>query len=234
MKRSLRIAALLSLVLILSGILSGAGADRDGWYCPRCGRYNEADYGFCPKDGVQKPAYLNSGDVVEIMNTYTEYASVWAVSNARLATRTGPGTWYDEPGSFNKAGESYRVLSKAYDSSNGIWWVQVEINSRGAVYWAYTGVKRFSNLNLNQIPEERPIGRCTTRYSTEAWYAPVPNGAVMKRKVPVGVYCDIYGYVEGSGADYILIEFFDPGLKCTRRAWVQDPTVDDYVMYNGF
>ena len=40
-------------------------------------------------------------------DAYTQYSSVWATSNRRLATRTGPGTEYDEPGSFNQAGVQY-------------------------------------------------------------------------------------------------------------------------------
>ena len=166
--------------------------------------------------------------------SYTRYANVWAVSNRRLATRTGPGTEYDEPGSFNEAGVSYRILSKAFDSRNGIWWVQVEISAGGGIYWAYTGVKRFENLNLDAVPEEKVIGRCTTSFSLTGLYAPVPGGVVISRSIPAGVDGDIYGYVYQDDSDYILIQFYDASQGCTRRAWVSDTMVDDYEMYYGF
>ena len=167
-------------------------------------------------------------------DNYSSYANVKAKANRRLATRTGPGTWYDEPGSFNKAGTTYRVLSKAYDESNGIWWVQVEIPTKGGVIWAYTGVKRFDGLDLKKIPEEKPLGRCRTGSYGEGMYAPGENAAKISRKVPKGVECTIYGYVYGDGGDYIQVEFYDSGLGCTRRAWLPDAFVDDYEMYYGF
>ena len=120
-------------------------------------------------------------------DAYTQYSSVWATSNRRLATRTGPGTQYDEPGSFNQAGVQYKILSKAYDDRNGIWWVQVEITTKDGVIWGYTGVKRFDNLNLSLIPEEKVIGRCRTSYSTPGYYAPVSNGCPIQRKIPANV-----------------------------------------------
>ena len=227
-------AALLVLALCLSAALALADG---GWYCPKCGRYNEADYKYCPKDGTKKPTDLGNsgGKTVSAEDNYTKYAKVKAKANRRLATRTGPGTVYDEPGSFNKAGTKYKVLSKAYDYDNGIWWVQVEIKVTGGVIWAYTGVKRFDDLDLKQIPEEKVIGKCRISSSITGYYAPPDAGGTpIKRKVPGGVSCSIYGYAYGEGSDYIQVEFYDSGLGQYRRAWVPDPFVDDYEMYNGF
>lgn len=81
------------------------------------------------------------------------HASVPATTTTRLATRSGPGTQYTEPGTFLSAGHSVVVHTKAYDSRNGIWWVQVEFSSGGRIYRAYTGAQRL-NVNLNQVPEE--------------------------------------------------------------------------------
>ena len=165
---------------------------------------------------------------------YTQYSSVWATSNRRLATRTGPGTQYDEPGSFNQAGVQYRVLSKAYDYRNEIWWVQVEIVENGGVIWGYTGAKRFDYLDLNQIPEEKVIGKCRTAFSITGYYAPVSNACPIQKNVPANVECNIYGYCYGENSDYILVEFYDSDIKQYRRAWIQDPFVDDYEMFYGF
>ena len=56
----------------------------------------------------------------------------------------------------------------------------------------------------------------------------------ISRNVPAGVSYTIYGYAYGRNEnDIIKIEFYDSSLKCWRRAWVADPFVDDYWMYNG-
>ena len=168
-------------------------------------------------------------------SSYTKYSKEKFTAKQRVATRTGPGTEYDEPGSFNKAGKEYKVLSKAYDYSNNIWWVQIEIKTKGGLIWAYTGAKRFSDLNLKKIPEEKVLGRCRTSMKMTGYYAPTSKGCPIKRKVPAGVECTIYGYYYGGDeSDYIQIEFYDSGLGQYRRAWVPDPFVDDYEMYNGF
>ena len=167
-------------------------------------------------------------------DSYTDYAYMPATLNQRLATRTGPGTRYDEPGSFLGAGYSVAVLSKAYDASNEIWWVQVEFSDGGAIYRAYTGAKRFDRLDLSVIPEERLIGRCRIGTGMTGYYGPSYYYQPISRAVPAGVSCDIYGYAYGDDADFIQIEFYDAGINQYRRAWVPDWSVDDYEMYYGF
>ena len=169
-------------------------------------------------------------------DNYTQYSWIYGTANRRVATRTGPGTQYDEPGSFNQAGAGYSILSKAYDQRNGIWWVQIEIPTRDGVIWAYTGVKRFNNLNLNAIMEEKVIGRCRTAYDMTGYYAPGYDACPISLSVPAGVECTIYGYYApgDESSDFIQIEFYDSRIKQYRRAWVPDPFVDDYEMYYGF
>ncbi len=173
---------------------------------------------------------------------YTYYSSVWATANDKLATRTGPGTQYDEPGTFNVNGQSMKILSKAFDGN--IWWLQVEIRTSRGTAWAYTGLKRFNNVNLDQIPEEKIIGTCTTAFDMTGYYSPVMSDEyAIKQIVPGGVKCSIYGYYNDpyydggngeGGCDYIQIEFYDPAVRQYRRAWVPDPFVDDYEMFYGF
>ena len=167
---------------------------------------------------------------------YTDYAYATCTLNSKLATRTGPGTTYDEPGTFLSSGSAVTVLSKAYDNANGIWWVQVEFYYGRNRYRAYTGLKRMSGLNINNVPEEYPIGSCTVNRSLECYYGPGYDYKQISRNVPAGVSCTIYGYAYGGSqsSDFIQIEFYDSGLKCWRRAWVPDPFVDDYWMYYGF
>ena len=87
-------------------------------------------------------------------------ASITAKTTSRLAINAGPGTrrYFDELGSYGQAGMSVRVLAKAYDPNNGIWWLKVVIpGSEGRTGW--TGLKRFdrASFDLDALP-------------TESWY----------------------------------------------------------------
>ena len=222
-----RILALLVTALLLCQMPLALA---DTWYCPQCGRLN--DNNFCPVDGTARPAGVQYQ--TQISGNYTQYAYVTATLSKKLATRTGPSTQYDEPGSFLSAGKQVTVLSKAYDDRNEIWWVQVEFKESGSTYRAYTGEQRFINLNLNQIPEEKLIGRCTLNQSITGYYGPGYKYRAIKEKIPSGVQCDIYGYAYGDESDFIQIEFYDQGQGCARRAWIPDWYADNYVMYYGF
>jgi hypothetical protein len=51
-------------------------------------------------------------------------------------------------------GQYIRVLTRAYDKRNGIWWVKCEIPYRNEIRVLWTGYKRFdaSQLSLESIP----------------------------------------------------------------------------------
>ena len=214
-----------ALVLLVIFLLPSVGLATSTWYCPTCGRLN--DNNFCPVDGTARPTGAYSST-----SNYTNYSYVLAILNSKLATRTGPGTQYDEPGTFLSSGSQVRVLSKAYDQRNQIWWVQVEFSSGGSLYRAYTGLKRFSNLIINSVPEEKVIGTCTFSQSITGYYGPGYNYRAIAAKIPAGVSCTIYGYASAGDSDFIQVEFYDQGRY--RRAWVSDWNADDYVMYYGF
>ncbi len=222
-----RMLALLAAALLLCQVPLALA---DSWYCPQCGRLNGSNY--CPVDGTARPA--NTQTQSQTSGNYTQYVYVTGTLSMKLATRTGPGTQYDEPGSFLSAGKQVTVLSKAYDQRNEIWWVQVEFTASGATYRAYTGVKRFTGLNLNQIPEEKVIGTCSLNQSITGYYGPGYNYKAIGKKVPAGVSCKIYGYAYGGGSDFIQIEFYDSNQGRSRRAWIPDWYAVNYVMYYGF
>lgn len=77
--------------------------------------------------------------------------------NQRIATRSGPGTEYFEPGSFLKQGDYVTVHTKAWDNTNEMWWVQVEFTVENDTYRAYTGAWRM-DADLTDVPEEKPLG----------------------------------------------------------------------------
>lgn len=80
--------------------------------------------------------------------------SVYGLATQKLATRSGPGTQYSEEGTYYVAGQYIKVVSRAYDSRNGIWWVRCEIPTESGTRLLWTGYKRFdsSTLPLESIP----------------------------------------------------------------------------------
>ena len=60
------------------------------------------------------------------------------VLNDRLSTRTGPGTQFEEPGTFLSAGDEITVYSIAYDVNN-VAWIQTEINTNAGKMRVYSG-----------------------------------------------------------------------------------------------
>lgn len=81
---------------------------------------------------------------------------VYGLTIDKLATRKGPGTQYDGGGTYSVKGQYIKVLSKAWDRRNGIWWVKCEIPYHGEIRVLWTGWKRFdhSTISLDDLPEE--------------------------------------------------------------------------------
>lgn len=73
--------------------------------------------------------------------------------NHKIATRTGPSTAFEEPGTFFKAGDCVQVISLSYDTDN-VAWVQVDFWDGNLHYRAYTGLHRFSDLCESVLPLE--------------------------------------------------------------------------------
>lgn len=83
-------------------------------------------------------------------------AELYGLAIDRLATRRGPGTNYEGGGTYSVKGQYIKVLSRAWDSRNSIWWVKCEIPYRNEIRVLWTGYKRFdsSTLPLESIPLE--------------------------------------------------------------------------------
>ena len=83
-------------------------------------------------------------------------ADVYGLTIDKLSTRTGPGTQYTEGGTYSVKGQWIKVLAKAWDKRNSIWWVKCEIPYRKEIRVLWTGWKRFdhSTISLDDLPEE--------------------------------------------------------------------------------
>ena len=86
-----------------------------------------------------------------------KFEGVYGLTVDRLATRKGPGTQYEGGGTYNVKNQYIKVLAKAWDKRNGIWWVKCEIPYHGQTRVLWTGYKRFdhSTLSLDDLPEEQ-------------------------------------------------------------------------------
>ena len=84
------------------------------------------------------------------------FEGIYGLTIDKLATRKGPGTQYDGGGTYNVKGQKIKVLAKAWDKRNSIWWVKCEIPYHGQIRVLWTGYKRFdkSTLPLELLPEE--------------------------------------------------------------------------------
>ena len=81
---------------------------------------------------------------------------IWGYTIDKLATRKGPGTQYEGGGTYSVKNQWIKVLAKAWDKRNGIWWVKCEIPYHGETRVLWTGYKRFDKdtLPLDSIPED--------------------------------------------------------------------------------
>ena len=84
---------------------------------------------------------------------YPSLGGVTATLTKRMATRSGPSTAFDEPGSFFSAGDEVKVISKTYDEVNRLYWYQVEFQYKNEWYRAYT-TDEYVNVNPSLIPDE--------------------------------------------------------------------------------
>lgn len=91
----------------------------------------------------------------------TSYTSpsggLYGLATQKIATRKGPGTSYEGGPTYPLKGQYVRVLSRAFDSANGIWWVKIEITQDFETQYLWTGYKRFDSktLPLSSIPIEQ-------------------------------------------------------------------------------
>ncbi len=101
-------------------------------------------------------ATLNGTAAPATPATTTSGGGILGLTIDKLATRKGPGTQYEGGGTYSVKGQWIKVLSRAYDKRNGIWWVKCEIPYHGETRVLWTGWKRFdhSTINLEDLPEE--------------------------------------------------------------------------------
>ena len=146
-KRMMLTALAMLLCLTFAGATLAEAVDPDGWY-EGDGYYYDGAYYY---------------------NTFTSPQVSQALM--RVASRSGPGTNYDELGSYHETGYILTVLSRAYDDRNGIWWLQVELNYGSELRRVYTGLKRV-DIDINDVQDECPLFYARVKSSNIPYYGP--------------------------------------------------------------
>lgn len=104
--------------------------------------------------------------------------SVYGLATTKLATRTGPGTEFTEPGTFRLEDEYIKLISIAYDVNN-VPWVQCDIKYGGKRMRVYTGLKRFdtTTFDVYELEEEGVYGKGKHHGKRKLKYGPGNNYA---------------------------------------------------------
>lgn len=129
------------------------------------------------KDNVVRPAMWVRKEACR--NAVSQYGfPLYARTNQRISTRSGPTTGYNGLGDyFSSGGELVRVLSRVHDGS--IWWLEIEFEYNGVLVRCYTGLKRV-DVNIGRVPDDPAgfLGMGTVLDGTAAYYGP---GTLYKR-----------------------------------------------------
>ncbi len=151
---------------------------------------------------------------------YPSEIGVIARLEKRIATRSGPSNYYDEPGSFFSEGDEVKVLTKAWDPENQMWWFQVEFEYQGSWYRAYTPANRV-DMNPDLIPTEpakiepEDSRECLKEHAV--FFGPGEEYMDFRKSILYpGSKCDIFA-IENEWAQ---IEYYDYVTEAKRRGWV--------------
>ena len=138
------------------------------------------------------------------------------VLNDRLSTRTGPGTQFEEPGTFLSAGDEITVYSIAYDVNN-VAWIQTEINTNAGKMRVYSGLKRVDGLNVDKLHVEENMDLpATLDYDYAPKYGPGADYASYSFTFRAGRKFTVKD-MEG---DWAMIEFYAEGDKQWYHLWL--------------
>lgn len=148
----------------------------------------------------------------------------------KLATRSGPGTQFAEPGTFfanNWKKQTVLVKKKSY--VNGVWWVQVDFqNGTKSKYRVWTGAKRV-DVDLNKVKEDKRICDADVYPTTDTYFGPGGKYAKANISINRSAFGRIFAFENG----YVDIEYWyeDDGYDGEHRLWIPESAV--YNLYYG-
>lgn len=159
--------------------------------------------------------------VTEVPPPVTGDAGIVATLSDRIATRTGPGTEYDEPGSFFQAGAQVQVVSKVYDAENELYWYLVDFSSGGTRYRVYALASRIS-LEPSLVPDEAAASRATILDRTSSYYGPGTDYKAHTDTIAGGTVGAVCATTDNG---WVLFDWYDDYQGLQRRAWIPESSV---------
>lgn len=189
------------------------------WKCLNCGRvFSDEEPEFCMDCGTSMGAQQGSTSTVPESDSgkAQEGAPQRGILNSRLATRTGPGTQFEEPGTFFAAGDEIIVYSIAYDVNN-VAWIQTEVNTNKGKMRVYSGLKRVDGLDISQLHVEQNLNMpCTLEWDYAPKYGPGPDYATYDFTFKSGRTFTI----KDTEGDWAMIEFYAQGDEQWYHLWL--------------
>lgn len=140
-----------------------------------------------------------------------------ALATMRVSTRLGPGTQYEDMGTYPLDGKEVTVITTAYDQ-NLVEWVQIEIQGKSGHRRLYTGMKRFDKSSFPSLDNESDTVGYEAKVSrdTQAYYGPGSGYDRHKYKVTRGEVVQVV-YTEG---DYAMIDYTPKDTDQQTRCYV--------------
>lgn len=151
---------------------------------------------------------------------YDATVGISATLKQRIATRTGPGNEYDEPGSFFTTGAPVQVLTKVYDFENDLYWLQLEFVYSGEKLRGYTPHTRV-DVDVNMVPNEDAPTKARIVQRTPNYYGPGTDFKAHTDTIIEGTS----GLICAQERGYVLFEWYDYYQNLKRRAWIPANTV---------
>lgn len=146
---------------------------------------------------------------------------IYGTLNQRMATRTGPSTDYPEPGTFLSKGKQVRIISVAFDA-NEVPWVQVELTYGKKHIRAYTGLKRFDQVDVNDIPREFNYDfEAILNQDVTPLYGPGTEYSAYSFTLEAGSSVSVIDYENG----YAMCDFYAQDDEEWNRVWIPDSLI---------
>ena len=181
-------------------------------------RYAPAETAMIPQGGQTAVVYESRPDItgVGLLD--------------KIATRSGPGTNYEETHTFfpdTWQTETVLVLKKS--NAGGVWWVQLDFrNGTKGHYRVWTGAKRV-DVDLSKVAEDKWSYECDISPTNDVRLG--PGGDYAKSGMPITRYAVGNIYAQENG--YVDVDYWyeDDGYDGNHRVWIPADCV--FNLWNG-
>lgn len=176
--------------------------------------------GACLLTPVTASAYWDVSQQLAL--TDDELPTLYGTLKQRMATRTGPATDYPEPGTFLSKGDKVRIISLAFDE-NDVPWVQVDLTYGKKHIRAYTGLKRFADVDADDIPRElNDQIEVKLKEKVTPRYGPGTNYTAYSFTLKAGYTVSVIDFENG----YAMCDFYSKSDGEWNRVWIPESSLN--------